>query len=124
MNYKRAILISNDNRHVSLRISVGDNGDVFVKVKNGNEDSEIVHLKNDGGTNKQIMESLKEIADVYEFDKPIGTVVIVDGIEFVCTKAHHGCIGCAFDRRMKKCPNVYCCGDDRADGFDVYFKEK
>lgn len=124
MNYKRAILISNDNRHVSLRISVGDNGDVFVKVKNGKEDSEIVHLKKYGGTNNQIMESLKEIADVYELDKPIGTVVIVDGIEFVCTKAHHGCDGCAFENMMKKCPNVYCCGDDRADGLDVYFKEK
>lgn len=123
MSYKRATLASIDNRNVVLRIAVGENGDVFLKVMLGKSSSEIVHLSK-GSINEQILDSFSEIVDTYNCDIKIGQTVKVDGITYVCTKSADGCEGCAFEHVSRKCPNVFCLGDERADGFDVLFKEK
>lgn len=123
MGYRRATLISSDNPKASVRIAVSDNGDVFLKVMLGKASSEIVHLTK-GAINEQILDQFSEIVDVYNADVPIGHVVKVDGISYVCTKTSDGCDGCAFEHSSNKCPDVYCAGDDRVDGFDVIFKEK
>lgn len=123
MSYKRATLISADNSKAMLRIAVADTGDVFLKVMLGKASSETVHLTK-GAVNEQILDQFSEIVDVYNCDVPIGHTVKVDGISYVCTKAADGCDGCAFEHSSRKCPDVYCSGDDRMDGFDVLFKEK
>lgn len=123
MGYKRATLVSTDNRKAMLRIAVSDDGDVFLKVMLGNVSSETVHLTK-GTVNKQILDQFSEIVDVYNRDVPIGHVVKVDGISYVCTKTSDGCVGCAFEHSPNKCPDVYCDSDDRTDGFNVIFKEK
>ena len=123
MSYKRATLISEDNPKVTLCIAVKDNGDVFLKVKSGKDSSQVVHLAK-GSTHEDILYHLSEIVDTYIADAPIGHVCKVDGIEYVVTKAPHGCDGCAFEHMSRKCPNIFCSGEDRIDGLDVYFKEK
>lgn len=124
MGYKRATLISDDNSKAVLRIAVSDTGDVFLKVMLGSASSEVVHLAKGGSTNRQILDDFSDIVDVYNCDVPIGHKVKVDGISYVCTKAANGgCDGCDFEFTGRNCPDVYCCGDDRVDGFDVQFKE-
>lgn len=124
MSYKRATLISKDNPKVTLCIAVKDNGDVFLKVMSGKESSQIVHLAK-GSTHKDILYNLSEIVDTYIADAPIGHVCKVDGIEYVVTKAPtNGCDGCAFEHMRRKCTDIFCSGEERTDGFDVYFKEK
>ena len=124
MSFKRATLISDDNPQVSLRIAVKDSGDVYLKVMLGKAGSEIVHLAKEGSTNGQILDLLSEVVDIWKCDMPIGSTVKVDGITYVCTKSSDGCEGCAFKHVSGKCPDIYCAGDDRADGLDVFFKEK
>ena len=103
MNYKSTTLISDDNPNVKLRV---------------------VHLKKKGSTNEEIRNLFAEIVDAKNCDIPLGTVIKQDGQEYVCMKAKDGCEGCAFYFRQMKCPDVYCLGDERADGFDIYFKLK
>ena len=117
-------MISDDNPQVSLRIAVEDNGDVYLKVMLGKAGSEIVHLAKGGSTNWQILDLFSEVVDIWKCDMPIGSTVKVDGITYVCTKASDGCDGCAFEHVSGKCPDIYCDGDERADGLDVLFKEK
>ena len=124
MSYRRATLISDDNPNVKLRISIGEAGDVYVKVMLGEASSEIVHLGTKGSTNEQIRESFSEIVDSKNCDIPIGTEITIDGQKFVCTKAEDGCTGCAFEAKGMQCPLCFCLGEDRADGFDVKFKRK
>ena len=124
MSYKRATLISDDNPNVKLRIAIHDDGDVYVKVMLGNTSSEVVHLGTKGSTNEQIRESFSEIVDSKNCDIPIGTEITIDGQKFVCTKAEDGCTGCAFEAKGMQCPDCYCLGDERADGFGVKFKRK
>ena len=128
MSYKRATLISEDNPKVTLCIAVKDNGDVFLKVKSGKDSSQIVHLAK-GTTREDILYNLSEIVDTYIADAPIGHVCKVDGIEYVVTKAPNGspngcCDGCAFEHMLRKCPDIFCLGEERIDGLDVYLKEK
>lgn len=123
MSYKRATLISKDNPKVTLCIAVKDNGDVFLKVMSGKESSQIVHLAK-GSIHEDILYHFGEVVDTYKSDAPIGHAEKVDGVEYVLTKASDGCNGCAFEHTYRKCPNVFCLGEDRTDGFDVLFKEK
>ena len=124
MSYRRATLISDDNPNVKLRIAIHDDGDVYVKVMLGNASSEIVHLGKNGSTNEEIRNMFSDIVDSKNCDIPIGTEITQDGQKYVCTKADDGCTGCAFEAKGMKCPDCYCFGDDRADGFDVKFKRK
>ena len=123
MGYRRATLISKDNSRVSLKIAVSDKGDVFLKVVSGKVGSEIVHLAK-GIVNEQILDEFSEIVDCYNCDVPIGHIEKVDGIEYILTKASDGCEGCAFEHSSRKCPHVFCLGEDRTDSFDVIFKER
>jgi len=123
MGYRRATLISSDNPKASVRIALSDNGDVFLKVMLGKASSETVHLTK-GAVNEDILYHFGEIVDTFEADAPIGHVVKVDGVEYVVTKSSCGCEGCAFEHSSRKCPDIFCLGDDRLDGFDVQFKEK
>ena len=123
MGYRRATLISKDNPKVTLRIAVKDDGDVFLKVMSGKESSEVVHLVKET-THEDILYHLSEVVETYIADAPIGHIVKVDGIEYIVTKSPNGCDGCAFENVSRKCPDIFCSGDDRTDGFDVYFKEK
>lgn len=124
MSYRRATLISDDNPNVKLRIAIGDEGDVYVKVMLGKASSEVVHLGKNGSTNEEIRNMFSDIVDSKNCDIPIGAEITQDGQKYVCTKADDGCIGCAFETKGMKCPDCYCLGDDRADGFDVKFKRK
>lgn len=124
MSYKRATLISDDNPNVKLRIAIGDDGDVYMKVMLGEASSEVVHLGKKGSTNEEIRNLLSDIVDSKNCDIPIGTVIVMNGQKYVCTKAEEGCTGCVFEPSGIKCPDCYCLGDDRADGFDVKFKRK
>ena len=123
MSYKRATLTDERNPNLKLRIAVGDEGDVFVKVMVGKASSEIVHLKK-GQTTEQILDYFAEIVEMKNADVPIGSEVEHNGEKFVVTKASDGCIGCVFEKVGLKCPDVYCNGDDRADGTDIVFKRK
>lgn len=124
MSYRRATIISDDNPNVKLRIAIGDEGDVYVKVMLGKASSEVVHLGRKGSTNEEIRNMFSDIVDSKSCDIPIGTEIVMNGQRFVCTKADDGCTGCAFEPSGMKCPDCYCLGDDRADKFDVKFKRK
>lgn len=124
MSYRRATLISDNNPNVKLRIAIGDEGDVYLKVMLGEASSEVVHLGKKGSTNEDIRNMFSDIVDSKNCDIPIGTVIVQDGQNYICTKAEDGCTGCAFEAKGMKCPDSYCLGEDRADGFDVKFKRK
>lgn len=123
MSYKRATLTDEGNPNLKLRISVGDEGDVYVKVMVGKASSEIVHLKK-GQTTEQILYYFAEIVEMKNADVPIGSEVEHNGEKFVVTKASDGCIGCVFEKVGLKCPDVYCNSDGRADETDIVFKRK